>query len=74
LRLLLAEDNAVNQALAVRLLQKNGFTVRVATTGKEVLTALGEDASDLILMDVQMPEMDGLKRRVSFVSRKRTAL
>jgi len=61
LRLLLAEDNVVNQALAVRILQKNGFTVKVATTGKEVLTALGEDQFDLILMDVQMPEMDGFE-------------
>jgi PAS domain S-box-containing protein len=61
LRLLLAEDNVVNQALAVRILEKNGFTVRVATTGKEVLAALGEDQFDLILMDVQMPEMDGFE-------------
>jgi CheY-like chemotaxis protein len=61
LRLLLAEDNVVNQALAVRILEKNGFTVRVATTGKEVLAALSEEQFDLILMDVQMPEMDGFE-------------
>jgi signal transduction histidine kinase/DNA-binding response OmpR family regulator len=61
LRILLAEDNAVNQKLAARLLQKRGHTVAVAETGAAALRALGEREFDLILMDVQMPEMDGLE-------------
>ncbi len=64
LRILLAEDNAVNQKVAVSMLQKRGHTVTVANNGKEVLTALetgGQPAFDLILMDIQMPEMDGLE-------------
>ena len=61
LRILLAEDNAVNQKLAVRLLEKRGHTVTVAGNGKEVLAALQADTFDLVLMDVQMPEMDGFE-------------
>jgi two-component system, sensor histidine kinase and response regulator len=60
-KILLAEDNPVNQTLAVRLLQKRGYEVAVAATGKEVLTMLDAQEFDLILMDVQMPEMDGLE-------------
>jgi PAS domain S-box-containing protein len=59
LRVLLAEDNAVNQALAVRLLQKRGHNVVVAANGQEALSALEKEAFDVVLMDVQMPEMDG---------------
>jgi CheY-like chemotaxis protein len=59
LNILLAEDNAVNQALAVRLLQKRGHSVTVAANGKEALAALENKSFDVILMDVQMPEMDG---------------
>jgi signal transduction histidine kinase/DNA-binding response OmpR family regulator len=59
LRILLAEDNAVNQALAKRLLEKRGHSVVVAPTGKDALHALGQQQFDLVLMDVQMPEMDG---------------
>jgi signal transduction histidine kinase/DNA-binding response OmpR family regulator/HPt (histidine-containing phosphotransfer) domain-containing protein len=61
LRVLLAEDNAVNQKLVVRLLEKEGHTVVVAGNGREALAALGNEAFDLVLMDVQMPEMDGLE-------------
>jgi signal transduction histidine kinase/DNA-binding response OmpR family regulator len=61
LRVLLAEDNVVNQRLAVRLLEKWGHTVTVASTGKEALIALAQQSCDLVLMDVQMPEMDGLE-------------
>ena len=60
LRILLAEDNLVNQKLAVRLLEKNGHTVAVAQNGKDALAQLESSSFDLILMDVQMPEMDGL--------------
>jgi PAS domain S-box-containing protein len=61
LRILVAEDNAVNQRLAVRLLEKQGNTVVVAGNGREALAALAGGSFDLILMDVQMPEMDGLE-------------
>src|SRR5262249_34933380 len=61
LRILLAEDNAVNQRLAVRLLEKHGHSVVVAGNGKEALSALEGPSFDLILMDVQMPHMDGLE-------------
>jgi len=59
LRILLAEDNLVNQRLALRLLEKMGHDVAVAQNGIEVLAALQKDKFDLVLMDVQMPEMDG---------------
>ena len=61
LRVLLAEDNLVNQRLAVRLLEKRGHRVVVAGTGLEALKALEKETFDLVLMDVQMPEMDGLE-------------
>jgi len=58
-RILLAEDNPVNQQLAIRLLQKMGHTVTLANHGKEALEHLEKDSFDMVLMDVQMPEMDG---------------
>jgi two-component system, sensor histidine kinase and response regulator len=61
LRILLAEDNIVNQQLAVRLLEKHGHTVLVASTGRQVLALLAQQPVDVVLMDVQMPEMDGLE-------------
>ncbi len=61
LSILLAEDNLVNQRLATRLLEKRGHRVSLAATGREALTALEKQAYDLVLMDVQMPEMDGLE-------------
>ena len=61
LRILLAEDNAVNQRVGRLTLEKQGHTVRVAKNGQEALAALGEQDFDLVLMDVQMPEMDGLE-------------
>jgi CheY-like chemotaxis protein len=61
LRILLAEDNTVNQMVAVRLLQKRGHAVTVAANGKQALAALGKQPFDIILMDVQMPEMDGFE-------------
>ncbi|HYL73908.1 MAG TPA: response regulator [Bryobacteraceae bacterium] len=60
LTILLAEDNQVNQRLAVRLLEKAGHRVLVANNGREVLEILNRESVDLVLMDVQMPEMDGL--------------
>ena len=61
LQVLLAEDNLVNQRLVVRLLEKRGHRVVVAANGREVLEALEKEGFDLVLMDVQMPEMDGLE-------------
>ena len=60
LRVLVAEDNAVNQLLASRLLEKRGHRVVVAKNGREALEVLTKDSFDLVLMDLQMPEMDGL--------------
>ncbi len=60
-RILLAEDNRVNQALTRLLLQKIGHTVVVAENGREALRALDKERFDLVLMDVQMPEMDGFE-------------
>ncbi len=58
--ILLAEDNLINQKVAVRLLEKRGYQVTVAANGKDALAALEKQRFDLILMDVHMPEMDGL--------------
>ncbi len=58
---LVAEDNAVNQLLATRLLEKRGHRVVMTANGREALEALAKDKFDLVLMDVQMPEMDGLQ-------------
>ena len=61
MKVLLAEDNAVNRTLATRLLQKHGHTVVVVENGRQALDALERETVDLVLMDVQMPEMDGLE-------------
>jgi two-component system sensor histidine kinase/response regulator len=60
LHILLAEDNRTNQAVATRMLQKMGHSTVVAGNGKEVLLLLTLHRFDLVLMDIQMPEMDGL--------------
>ena len=61
LQILLAEDNAVNQKVAISLLRKQGQSVTLACMGSRVLELLEHQTFDLILMDVQIPEMDGLE-------------
>lgn len=60
-RVLLVEDNAVNQTLAVRLLEKRGYSVTVAGNGREAVEAFENNQFDVVLMDIQMPEMDGFE-------------
>ena len=60
-KILLAEDNRINQRVAQRLLEKRGHTVVLAESGTEALKAWQKQSFDLILMDVQMPEMDGFE-------------
>ena len=61
LRILLAEDNVVNQKVAVRILKRLGIDARVVANGLEALQAVRRDYYDIVFMDVQMPEMDGLE-------------
>ncbi len=61
LRILVAEDNLLNQHLAMRLLQSEGHTVEIAPNGREAIRLHAEAEFDLILMDVEMPEMDGFQ-------------
>lgn len=61
MHILLAEDNPVNQKVALRMLERIGFSAEVANNGVEALEALEKKQYDIVLMDMQMPEMDGLE-------------
>ena len=74
LRILLAEDNVINQKLAVRLLESHGHRVVVAQNGKEALACLEQSSFDLVLMDVQMPEMDGYRATLAIRRREQDTL
>ncbi|MFN0182373.1 MAG: response regulator, partial [Aquabacterium sp.] len=69
LRILLAEDNGVNQKLALRLLEQMGYRADVAGNGREAVDSIERQAYDLVLMDVRMPELDGLEATRQIVAR-----
>ncbi|HXN24639.1 MAG TPA: response regulator [Candidatus Dormibacteraeota bacterium] len=73
LRILLVEDNAVNQMLATRLLEKRGHAVTAAGNGNEALVALEKDSFDLVLMDVQMPDMDGFEATAAIREKEKSS-
>jgi CheY-like chemotaxis protein len=72
LHILLAEDNIVNQTLAIRVLEKRGYAVEVAVNGRQALDKLKGESFDLVLMDVQMPEMDGLEATAAIREQEKT--
>jgi len=76
MRILLAEDNTVNQRLATDVLEREGHHVQVAGSGREAIAMLQREEFDLVLMDIQMPELDGLQatahiRQMEHISGKR---
>src|ERR1700737_4282328 len=71
IRILLAEDNAINQTLAVRLLEKRGYSVTVAPDGRAAVEAFQTGGFELVLMDIQMPGMDGFEATVAIREREK---
>ncbi|MEO5742449.1 MAG: ATP-binding protein, partial [Vicinamibacterales bacterium] len=72
MKVLVAEDNVVNQKVAVGVLSTRGHDVTVVDTGRKAIAALAHDAFDIVLMDVQMPEMDGFEATAAIRERERT--
>jgi signal transduction histidine kinase len=72
LRILLAEDNRVNQKIAIRLLEKRGHHAVLAENGKEALEALAQASFDLVLMDVHMPDMDGIEATIAIREKEKS--
>jgi len=72
LNVLLAEDNHVNQKLATRMLQKMGHSVTVVENGREALAAFMKNQFDVVLMDIQMPEMDGFEATAAIREREKS--
>jgi two-component system sensor histidine kinase/response regulator len=73
LRVLLAEDNAVNRALIIQLLKKRGHSVAVVENGREAVAAVEREQFDAVLMDVQMPEMDGFEATAAIRVREQSS-
>ena len=73
LHVLVAEDNSVNQRLALRLLEKRGHKVKIVGNGAQAIEALAQDSFDVVLMDVQMPEMDGFQATAAIRERERAS-
>ncbi|HKY81661.1 MAG TPA: response regulator [Sphingobium sp.] len=73
LHVLVAEDNAVNQRLALRLLEKRGHRVKIVGNGAQAVEAIGQEDFDVVLMDVQMPEMDGFQATAAIREQERTS-
>jgi CheY-like chemotaxis protein len=72
LRILLAEDNRVNQKIALLLLEKRGHHAVLAANGKEALEALAQASFDLVLMDVHMPDMDGIEATIAIREKEKS--
>ncbi|MGH9574997.1 MAG: response regulator [Candidatus Acidiferrales bacterium] len=70
LNILLAEDNKVNQVLALRLLEKRGYNVTLAETGQAAVDASAKHGFDMILMDIQMPKMNGFEATLAIRARE----
>ena len=70
-RVLLAEDNAVSQQVVIELLQTRGHSVKLAENGIAVLSALEQESFDIVLMDGEMPEMDGFQTTVAIREREK---
>ncbi len=72
-RVLVAEDNVVNQRVALGLLNSRGHNVRIAATGREAVAAVERESFDLVLMDLQMPEMDGIEATAAIRAREQAS-